>query len=400
MLCEQCIQTDDIMSESKRLSCGISDSCGGCSFLSLEYKNQLLQKQKFLDGLLGKFGKTAPVEGMDNPLYYRNKVHHAFKRDKSGNIISGPYEKGSHWVLMSEHCFIEDLKCQEIMLSVRELVKSFRIKIYDEDTGSGDLRHVITRRGFSTGETMVVLVAGNERYTPPRRFTEELLKRHPGITTVILNYNSKKTSMILGEREKILYGPGYIYDLLLGNRFRISSKSFYQVNPVQTEVLYKTAMEFAQLSGSETVLDAYCGIGTIGISAAGRAKKVIGVELNKDAVRDAIINAKENGIENAEFYPGDAGKFLRGRSGGEHFDVIFMDPPRNGSSKEFLDSVIRTKPDRLVYISCGPESLARDLKYLTGNGFLVQKIQPVDMFPYTEHVETVVLLSGKIRKNG
>ena len=217
---------------------------------------------------------------------------------------------------------------------------------------------------------------------------------HPEITTVVLNVNNKQTSMVLGEKEKPIYGPGFIKDKLCGCTFRISPKSFYQVNPVQTEVLYNTAMDYAELTGKETVIDAYCGTGTIGLIAAKNAKKVIGVELNKDAVKDARINAKENGITNAEIYAGDAGRFMVDMaSKNQKADVVFMDPPRAGSDEKFLSSVIKLGPKRVVYVSCNPETLARDLKYLTRHGYQAVKIQPVDNFPFCDHVETVVLLS-------
>ena len=374
--------------------CRLSGKCGGCEYNGTYYEKQLKQKQTYLEKLLGTFGKVEPVIGMEDPFYYRNKVHHALKKDRSGNIISGPYEKGTHWVLQSDECLIEDKKSQEIIHFIRKLIKSFHIKIYDEDTGYGCLRHILIRRGFQSGETMVVLVIGNDSLPSANHFTKALVKQYPEIKTVVLNYNGRKTSMILGEREKVLYGPGFIKDELCGKTFRISSSSFYQVNPVQTEVLYNTAISFAYLRGNETIIDAYCGIGTIGLAASGRAGNVIGIELNKNAVRDARRNTKENEVKNAHFFAGDAGEFMQKMAArGEKADVVFMDPPRAGSNKRFMDCLIRIKVPKIVYVSCGPESLARDLRYLTGNGYRVEKIQPVDMFPWTGHVETVCLLS-------
>ena len=243
---------------------------------------------------------------------------------------------------------------------------------------------------------MVVLVLGSPILPSSNNFVKALRKEHPEITTVVLNINDRKTSMILGEREKVLYGKGFIRDELCGCTFRISPKSFYQVNPVQTEILYQKAIEFAHLTGKESVIDAYCGIGTIGLIASGHAKEVVGVELNKDAVKDAILNAKENQIRNVRFFQGDAGEFMEAMAAeGNSMDVLFMDPPRAGSDEKFMASAVKMGPEKIVYISCNPETLARDLKYLTKKGYQVKKIQPVEMFAFTEHVETVVLLSHK-----
>ncbi len=282
---------------------------------------------------------------------------------------------------------------------------SFKIKTYDEDTGYGLLRHVLVRRGFHSGEVMVVLVLGSPVLPSKNHFVMALRELHPEISTVIVNVNDKRTSMVLGDKESVIYGKGYIEDTLCGCTFRISPKSFYQVNPVQTELLYGKAIAYAALTGNETVVDAYCGTGTIGIIAAKSAKKVIGVELNRDAVRDAVKNAKCNNVKNIEFYNADAGQFMvemaeyradakRGeKSGADEVDVVFMDPPRAGSDEAFLSSVVTLAPKRVVYVSCNPETLARDLLYLTKHGYRAQECQPVDMFPWTKHVETVVLLS-------
>ena len=299
-----------------------------------------------------------------------------------------------HRVVPVENCLIEDKKSQEIIRTIRGLLKSFKIKTYDEDTGYGLFRHVLIRRGFKSGEIMVVLVLGSPILPSSNNFVKALRKEHPEITTVVLNINDRKTSMILGEREKVLYGKGFIRDELCGCTFRISPKSFYQVNPVQTEILYQKAIEFAHLTGKESVIDAYCGIGTIGLIASGHAKEVVGVELNKDAVKDAILNAKENQIRNVRFFQGDAGEFMEAMAAeGNSMDVLFMDPPRAGSDEKFMASAVKMGPEKIVYISCNPETLARDLKYLTKKGYQVKKIQPVEMFAFTEHVETVVLLS-------
>lgn len=385
--------------EEKVTKCSVSKKCGSCQYQGVPYKEQLSAKQKRMKKLLGKFANVKPIIGMDDPFYYRNKVHAVFDRDKKGNIICGTYEAKTHKVVPIEECMIEDKISQEIIRTIRDMLKSFRIKTYDEDTGYGLLRHVLVRRGFSTDEIMVVLVIGSPIFPSKNNFVKALRKKYPQITTVVLNVNDKKTSMVLGERDIVIYGKGYIRDTLCGCTFRISPQSFYQVNPVQTEILYKTAIEYAGLGRKETVIDAYCGTGTIGLVAAKRAKNVIGVELNPDAVRDARINAKENKITNARFYQGDAGEFMENMAeNGEHADVVFMDPPRTGSDKKFMTSVIKLNPSRIVYISCGPETLARDLEYLTKHGYDVRKIQPVDMFSFTDHCENICLLTKKFEK--
>ncbi len=475
--------------EEKKI-CKAAKKCGGCNYQGMTYEEQLATKQKQVSILLKKFGKLEPIIGMENPYYYRNKVHSVFDRDRKGNVICGNYEARTHKVVPIEECLIEDKKCQEIIRAIRDMLKSFKIKTYDEDTGYGLLRHVLVRRAFATGEIMVVLVIGSPVFPSKNNFVKALRKQFPEISTVILNINDKKTSMVLGERDIVIYGKGFIRDTLCGCTFRISPQSFYQVNPVQTEILYGKAMEFAGLTGKERVIDAYCGIGTIGLVAAKHAREVIGIELNKDAVRDAKVNARENKITNARFYQGDAGQFMEAmaakgehadlvfmdpprsgsdrkfmssvitlnpakivyiscgqfmeamaakgehadlvfmdppRSGsdrkfmssvitlnpakivyiscgpdmeamaakGEHADLVFMDPPRSGSDRKFMSSVITLNPAKIVYISCGPDTLARDLEYLTKHGYEVKKMQAVDMFGFTEHVETVVLLCRK-----
>ena len=374
--------------------CKVWKKCGGCQFQGVPYTEQIKIKQKNMNKLLKKYGNVKPIIGMENPFYYRNKVHAVFDRDKKGNIICGTYEAGTHRVVPVEECMIEDKTSQEIIRAIRDMLKSFRIKTYDEDTGYGLLRHVLVRRGFSTDEIMVVLVVASPIFPSKNNFVKALRKKFPQISTIVLNVNDKKTSMVLGERDIVLYGKGFIRDRLCGCTFRISPQSFYQVNPVQTELLYKTAIEYAGLCRKERVIDAYCGIGTIGLVAAGKAREVIGIELNKNAVRDAIVNARENKITNARFYQGDAGEFMEGMvSEGERADVVFMDPPRTGSTEKFLTSMVKLGPSRIVYISCGPDTLARDLEFLTKHGYVTRKIQPVDMFSFTEHCEVVCLLT-------
>ena len=267
---------------------------------------------------------------MENPWHYRNKVTAAFSRDRNGNIISGVYEEGTHHVLPVESCLIEDELADRIIGTIRGLLVSFKIKVFDEDTGYGLLRYVLVRRGFSTGQVLVALVTASPVMPSKRNFTQALLKAHPEITTVVQNINPRTDSLVLGERQQVLYGKGYIEDVLCGCRFRISATSFYQINPVQTEKLYHRAVDLAGLSGGETVIDAYCGTGTIGLIASAHARQVIAIELNPDAVRDAIANAKGNGIRNVRFIKGDAERILTSMAEeGAEADVLFLDPPRS-----------------------------------------------------------------------
>ena len=376
--------------------CQYAKKCGGCDYQGLSYEKQLKEKQEYVRKNVGEFCKVLPIIGMENPYHYRNKVHAVFDIAKGGAVISGVYKAGTHDVVNIDSCQIEDETADAIIHDIRGLLRSFKIKTYDEDTGYGLLRHVLVRRGFHSGEVMVVLVLGSPILPSKNNFVKALRKLHPEITTVVLNVNDKKTSMVLGEKETVIYGKGYIEDTLCGCTFRISPKSFYQVNPVQTEILYTKAIEYAGLTGKERIVDAYCGIGTIGLIAASKAKEVISVELNRDAVRDAIGNAKGNGVKNIRFYQADAGEFMVAMAEqGEKMDVVFMDPPRAGSDEAFLQSVAKLAPKKIVYISCSPETLARDLKYLTKKHYEVSKICPVDMFPFTEHVECIVSMVKK-----
>ena len=396
--------------------CPYAKKCGGCDYQGMSYEQQLQEKQTYVRKNIGDYCKVLPIIGMENPYHYRNKVHAVFdveRRGKHANggrrtagnghakaapggVISGVYKAGTHEVINIDSCEIEDELSSAIIRDIRGLLHSFKIKTYDEDTGYGLLRHVLVRRGFHSGEVMVVLVLGSPILPSKNNFVKALRKLHPEITTVVVNVNDKQTSMVLGEKETVIYGKGYIEDTLCGCTFRISPKSFYQVNPVQTEILYNKAITYAGLTGKEKVIDAYCGTGTIGLIAASQAKEVIGVELNRDAVKDAVINAKRNNIKNEQFYNADAGKFMVELSEqNKKVDVVFMDPPRAGSDEAFLSSVVKLAPKKVVYVSCNPETLARDLKYLTRHGYQAVECQPCDMFPFTKHVETVVLLSHK-----
>ena len=375
--------------------CPVMRQCGGCQMLDMPYAEQLKTKRKRLETLLKGICPVKDMIGMEDPFYYRNKVHAVFDRDRRGNIISGIYQENTHNVVPVEKCMIEDQKADEIIGTIRGMLKSFKIRTFDEDTGYGLLRHVLIRRGFESGEIMVVLVTASPVFPSKNNFVKALREKHPEITTIVQNINGRGTSMVLGEKGSMCCnGKGYIVDTLCGCSFRISSRSFYQINPAQTEKLYTKALELAGLTGKETVVDAYCGIGTIGIIASKKAGNVIGVELNQDAVRDAINNAKMNQISNIRFFCNDAGRFLVNMAeAGEKADVVIMDPPRSGSTEEFMDSIAKMGAKKVVYVSCNPETLARDLAYMKKLGYKAKEAVGFDMFPATEHVETVVLLS-------
>ena len=379
--------------KSPKSRCPYSKKCGGCQLVDVPYDKQLKRKQQKLQELLGQFGTIEPIIGMDNPDHYRNKVHAVFGLDHKHRPIAGVYEEKTHRVVDVESCFLENQKATAIIRTIKNMIRSFKIKTYDEDTGYGLLRHVLIRTGFNTGQIMVVLVLGSPILPSKNNFVKALLKEHPEITTIVVNVNNRNTSMVLGDKEQVIYGKGYIEDVLCEKVFKISPKSFYQVNPVQTQKLYGTAIEFAGLIGKETVLDAYCGIGTIGMIASDKAKRVIGVEVNSDAVRDARTNAKINKIGNIELYNKDAGEFMvQLAEQEEKIDVVFMDPPRAGSDEAFLSSVVKCGPEKIVYVSCNPETLARDLTYLTKHGYKVKRMKGCDMFAHTVHVETVACL--------
>ena len=395
-----CVKSGDkvVKPASKTSLCPVAKKCGGCQWINVPYEKQLEDKKKWVASLLKPYCKVEEILGMENPTHYRNKVHAAFGLDRFHKPVSGIYEEGTHRIVPVDSCLIENQKADAIIVSIRELLRSFKIKVYDEDTGYGLLRHVLVRVGEHTGQIMVVLVLSSPVLPGKNNFVKALLKLHPEITTVVVNVNDKRTSMVLGDKEQVIFGKGYIEDVLCGKTFRISPKSFYQVNVVQTEKLYGKAIEYAGLTGKEVVLDAYCGTGTIGIIASDKAGQVIGVELNADAVKDARENAKRNGVKNIQFYQNDAGKFLVGMAEQDaKVDVVLMDPPRSGSDEAFLSSVVKMSPKKVVYVSCNPETLARDLKYLTKQGYKVEKACACDMFAFTNHCETVVLLEKKNR---
>ena len=366
--------------------------------LGLDYAEQLKQKEAAVRKLVGKYGPVAPIRGAENPCHYRNKVISTFAAGPGGKLVSGIYAAGTHKVLPVESCLLQDEVLDTVMQAVRAAASTCRYQPYNEDKGTGLLRHCLLRRGVVSGQVMVVLVTAQPVLPGAKNFVRALLaeaeKRHVPVTTVVQNYNPRRTSVVLGEEEKVLYGKGFILDTLCGKTYALSPRSFYQINHDQTEVLYGLAVEAARLTGKEVVLDAYCGIGTIGLTASGRAKQVVGVELNRDAVRDAIGNARHNNVKNARFFAADATQWItEAAAAGQRADVIFMDPPREGSTPQFIESVARMAPKRVVYVSCNPETMARDLALLTEKGYRAEGFTPVDLFPQTAHCETVVLLS-------
>lgn len=381
-----------------KVECKVYEKCGGCAIQHIKYDEQLNIKTKMIQDLfdqnLNNKVKVKPTIGMNHPYNYRNKSQVVFKYDH-GKMLSGFYEEKTHNVIDYQDCALQDKECNKILSSIKEMMIKMRISAYDEDKRIGIMRHVLIKTSNTTHEVLVVLVTGTENFPGRNNFIKTIISRHPNIKTIIQNINNRKTSAVMGDKEIILYGKGFITDELLGYKFKITSKSFYQINSEQTKVLYQKAIELAEITNDDVLLDAYCGVGTIGIIASQNAKKVIGVELVKDAVDNAIYNAKLNNIKNISFFCQDATQFMINMARRkEQLDVLMMDPPRSGSTKEFLDAVIKLSPKRIVYVSCNPYTQVDDLKLLLNN-YVIKMIQPVDMFPQTSHVETIVLMSKK-----
>lgn len=376
--------------------CKICTACGGCQYQQINYSTQLKFKTQRVKNALTRIGKldvnVLPCLGMKEPYHYRNKIQVPFCKDKKGHVVYGFYRENSHEIIPIKECTIENQKAASILWDIKELIKSFNISTYNEDNGKGILRYVLIRTSLHYDELMVVLVTSCLNFPNQRNFIDTLIKKHPEITTIVENVNSRHTNVILGNKEKVLYGKGYIKDSILGLTFEISASSFYQVNPVQVEVLYQTVLDLLDINQSQTVLDAYSGVGTIGLIAAKKAKKVISVEIVKDAYKNGIENAKRNNVNNIKFHCGDAGEFINSYEG--DLDIVIMDPPRKGSDEKFLSTLLNKKPKQIIYVSCDPETLARDLLYLSKE-YQATYVQPVDMFPMTAHVETVVLLETK-----
>lgn len=391
------VKLDVISPERIEPRCKICSACGGCCFQQYAYPAQLRYKTEKVREQFRKIAKMnvdpLPCLGTEDPYFYRNKIQMPFAKDRRGNLYCGFYKENTHVIVPVEICYIEDERAKQVLDAVKRLGKSFRIEPYLEDEGYGLLRHVLIRAAKHQPQVMVVLVTAKDSFPSRNNFVKALVHECPFITTVVQNINPRHTNVILGENERVLYGPGYIEDVLCGLKFRISAKSFYQVNPTMTEVLYGKAVEAAHLSGDEVVFDAYSGIGTIGMVASRHCKKVIAVEIVKAAVVDAIRNAKNNGITNVAFHCDDASSFMvRMAENGEHVDVVFLDPPRKGSDRRCLDAICKLSPNRIVYVSCDPSTLARDVAYLSKK-YKLESLQPVDMFPQTMHVETVAMLS-------
>ena len=404
--------------------CPVDARCGGCKNLAVPYKRQLVRKQVAIERLfegLADERTFSVIRGMADPYHYRNKVISPFapgkkltpapskagvgKAQAKGKrtparyeILTGMYAAGTHDLVPTERCLIENEVAKKVTLAVRDIMRKHGISAYRESTGTGFMRHAVVRVGHKSGEVLVTLVTNSDEFPSSKSFCRELLRRCPQVTTVVQNVNERQTNVILGDKERVLYGPGFILDELCGLSFRISSKSFYQVNATQTEVLYRCAMDLARFDGTQTAIDAYCGTGTIGLAAAkSGAARVIGVDSVEEAIRDAQQNARHNGIDNAEFVAADATDFMEGlaREGlpedaGEL--VVLMDPPRAGSTERFLRAAASLAPARIVYVSCNPETQARDVETLYDLGYRVVAVQPVDMFPHTDHIECVVAL--------
>lgn len=364
-----------------------ANGCGGCSGIMLCYEDTVRRKEKEFRQL---FPEALPMIAAESPLHYRNKVIRTFYGKKK-ELHAGIYRAGSHFVIPVHDCLLENRGADRITGTATELLAETGLSAYDEDTGKGLLRHIMIRRAHKTGETLVTVVTGHEQFPGGREFAEKLMRKCTDVKGVIQNINERGDSAVLGFREKILGGKDEIRDEMCGLKVQLKYRSFYQVNTAQAEIVYKTAVDAAGLSGKENVLDAYCGVGLIGMLAAGKAGRVDGIEIVKPAVICAGKSAVENGIKNIRFICGDAAKALAEDKGNYH--TVFADPPRAGLSPLFLKSLIQSEPEKIVYISCNPETLHRDLKELNQGGYRTETVQPVDMFPYTEHVETVALLS-------
>lgn len=379
--------------------CGVCTACGGCQFQQYAYHAQLIYKtNKVKDALKRHLGRELKVNntlGMENPYEYRNKIQVPVGKDPHNHIVTGFYRSGTHKIIPIEKCYIENPKASKIIASFKRLLKDFRYDPYSEDTGYGLFRHILIRTSYHYEDVMVTLVTTQDEFKGKNNFVRELVKSCPEIKCIVQNINHRDTNVILGEKERILYGSGHIKDSILGVDFLISSKSFFQVNPVQVEILYQKAIDFAKISKNDKVFDAYCGIGTISLIAAKQAQNVIGVEIVKEAIVDAKKNAKLNKINNVEFICEDASTALsRLVQEGVQFDCVFVDPPRKGLDAKFVDTLLKLKPKKLIYISCEPETLSRDLALLESS-YKITEIQPVDMFPMTFHVETIACLRLK-----
>ena len=387
-------------------ACKVASACGGCTMMAMSYEKQLEFKTNLIKNNLAHIGGITDIEipltlGMENPYRYRNKAQYPVGLNRDGEIVMGFYAGRTHSIVECEDCLIGSDINAEILTKIKDYMVRYGVKPYDELSHKGLVRHILIRVGFSTGEIMVCVVI-NGSSLPHKDALVKLLKEidfseNRKIVSIMTNENTARTNVILGEKCDLLYGKPYIEDYIGDVKYRISPLSFYQVNPYQTKVLYNLALDFANLTGNEIVWDLYCGIGTISLFLARKAKKVYGVEIVPQAIEDARANAEINGITNAEFYVGKAEDILpeKYENEGVHADVIVVDPPRKGCDEVLLDTMVRMAPDRIVYVSCDSATLARDLKYLTGHGYQIERVQGVDQFCHSGHVETVVLLSNK-----
>lgn len=377
-------------------TCKIEKKCGSCKYLHLPYDKQLVIKQDTCKELIHKSSlqniTVHPTKGLDNPYGYRNKIIVAFNQQYE----YGLYEENSHRIVPFSHCLLHDEMSDAIIHKIQTILKRYRVSIYDEKRNKGLLRHVLIRQAVKTGQFMVVLVCNENVFKGSKNFCNELVKAFPAIKTIVLNVNKRKTSIVLGNEEKVLYGKGFIVDELCGLKFKISASSFYQINHEQCENLYTKALSLLSLTGNETIIDAYCGIGTIGMIASDKVKQVIGVEQNKEAIKDAINNAKMNQIRNITFVCEDASAFMKNLAiKKQKIDCVIMDPPRAGSTKVFMDAIRILGPKQVVYISCDPVTQVRDLEYFKKIGYTCSDLYPFDMFPHTNHVESIVKLTQK-----
>ncbi|MCI7814638.1 MAG: 23S rRNA (uracil(1939)-C(5))-methyltransferase RlmD [Robinsoniella sp.] len=381
--------------------CPIARQCGGCQIQAMAYEAQLKFKERLIENHLRRIGgfeeiPMEPIVGMEEPYRYRNKAQFPIGQDREGNLIAGFYAGRTHSIISVDDCLLGVEENKEILQEVLDFMKEEGISAYDENTGKGLVRHVLIRYGFFTQEIMVCVVINGKKLPRAQKLVEQLRKIR-GMTSITVNINEERTNVILGECVELLWGQRYITDTIGGISYQISPLSFYQVNPRQTEKLYRLALEYAGLTGKETVWDLYCGIGTISLFLAQKAKQVYGVEIVPDAVKDAKNNAKRNGIENAEFYVGKAEEVLpeKYEKEGVKADVIVVDPPRKGCDERLLDTIVKMQPEKVVYVSCDSATLARDLKWLCERGYEVKRVRGVDQFGQTVHVETVALLSKK-----
>ncbi len=381
--------------QRQKMACPYFERCGGCHMQHMTKESQFNFKMDLIKNLF-KENKINPIIMMEDPSHYRHKVIATFSQDKNKRIIAGIYEEDSHSVCEIKDCMIQNQKANEILITIVDLANKMKYSAYDENRRTGLLRHVLIRVSHAYNEVLVCFVLANNVFGGSKNFVQKLREKHPNITTVTMNVNTRSTSVVLGNQDKIIYGSGVIKDNLCGLDFYIGAKTFYQVNPVQTNVLYQQALKMADLKSNDAVLDTYCGVGTISLAASRQCKKVVGVDINSESIKQAINNAKLNKISNAQFYTMDCSKFMsNAASTKERYDCVIMDPAREGSNELFLSSLVKLKPRKIVYVSCNPVTQKRDCDYLKKNGYKIQVIQPVDCFPFTNHVENIILMSKK-----